>query len=154
MIGYQVQKPYSTRIQQRHRPRTAATVSHRSLTCSNDHQRPRRQEFASRGSGVQSPQTDLLGHLAQRVTATSDGSDGCVSQGRCQLVAPESSHGDDGTLLQARPIASGSSWGRGPLEPVPARHGHWLLTGEPRANVTVWPTHREYRSEGQARQHQ
>jgi hypothetical protein len=47
--------PYSTRIQQRHRPRAAPRDFHRLLTCPSDRERPRCREFASRGSGVQIP---------------------------------------------------------------------------------------------------
>jgi PspC domain len=39
--------PYSTQVQQRHRPRTTATSCHRTVPCPNDRERPRRQEFAS-----------------------------------------------------------------------------------------------------------
>jgi hypothetical protein len=47
--------PYSTRIQQRHRPRAAPRDFHRLLTCPSDRERPRCREFASRGSGVRIP---------------------------------------------------------------------------------------------------
>ena len=40
---------YSTRVQQRHRPRTTSTSRQRPMTCPNDRQRPRCREFASRG---------------------------------------------------------------------------------------------------------
>lgn len=39
--------------------------------------------------------------------------------------------------------------GARPLKPVQARHGHWRLTAESNAYVTVWPTQRDYRSEKQ-----
>jgi hypothetical protein len=45
-------KPYSSQVQQRHRPQAAPRNFHQPLTCANDHQRPRRQELASRGSAA------------------------------------------------------------------------------------------------------
>jgi hypothetical protein len=43
--------------------------------------------------------------------------------------------------------------GARPLEPVPSRQGHWRLASEFHMGVTVWPTHREYRSENQIERH-
>jgi hypothetical protein len=48
-------KPYSAQVQQRHRLRAAPSDRHRSVSCLNDRERPRRREFASRGSGVRIP---------------------------------------------------------------------------------------------------
>src|SRR5215469_3293757 len=48
------QKPYSARVQQRHRLQAAPSDCERPLTCANDPERPRRREFASRWSGFKS----------------------------------------------------------------------------------------------------
>jgi hypothetical protein len=42
-------EPYSTEVQQRHRPRTTLRSCYRTATCSNDRGRPCCREFASRG---------------------------------------------------------------------------------------------------------
>ena len=48
-------QPYSSRVQQRERPRATTTGLQQRSTSPNDRERPRCREFASRGSGVQIP---------------------------------------------------------------------------------------------------
>jgi hypothetical protein len=79
-------KPYNTGIQQRHRPRTTATSRQRTATCPNEHQRPRCQEFASRGSGVPIPSVPPQLHPGQRPVRTPDRP--AEEQQPHQLVSP------------------------------------------------------------------
>src|SRR6266498_1567890 len=63
--------PDSTQVQQRCRLRTPPTSRHRPVTCPNDHERPRRQEFASRGAAVAAAGSTLL--LLNRALMAADG---------------------------------------------------------------------------------
>jgi hypothetical protein len=60
----------------------------------------------------------------------------------CSLIVVVFDSTENGTIDRIR-----IELGVRPLEPVPNRPGHWRLTGQNLAGVTVLPTRREYRSE-------
>src|SRR5689334_20003523 len=62
------QQSYSAEVQQRHRPRTTPTSRQQTATCPNDRERPRRQEFASRGSRVSNPLSSTSRTYFEQVT--------------------------------------------------------------------------------------